>query len=146
MPFAHRIHPALSLAAFRFWDSVSVAQATRAFIDYSDDPLFDPRHVMISDARGVTVVEGDLHLILHSVANLVPRFRRFPAGIRSVVLVPDEMALSHARMLQKALSWTSPISLVTTFFVDEAMVLAGHPGLALDPLLPGMPGRVAAQP
>lgn len=140
MSFAHRIHPALNLAAFRFTDSVSVAQATRAFIDYCDDPQFDPSHVMISDSREVVEIEADLHRILYSIANLVPRFRRFPAGSRSIVLVPDDRVLSHARMLQKALSWASPISLMTTFSVEEAMAMTGHPGLALDPLLPGMPG------
>ena len=146
MSFAHRIHPALNLAAFRFTDSVSVAQATRAFIDYCDDPQFDPLHVMVSDSREVITVEADLHRILYSVANLVPRFRRFPAGTRSIVLVPDDRVLSHVRMLQKALSWTSPIRLFTTFSEEDAMALSGHPGLALDRLLPGFPARVAVQP
>lgn len=136
MPFAHRIHPSLGLAVFRFWGAMSVAQGTKAFLDYFDDPAFNRQHVMVTDGRMVNQVEADLTRILYNVANLIPKIRTFPAQTRSIVIVPDEMVLSHIRMVQKALSWTSSITMLTTFSPDEAMDMAGHPGLALEPLLP----------
>lgn len=146
MSYAIRIHPDLGLAAFRFQGAVSVAQATRAFLDYIRMPGFDPTHLMLSDARQVTSVEADFHRIFYHVANLLPHLGQFPKGSRSLLLLNGEPALGHIQTLSKVLSWSSHIRMTSTQSEREAMALVAqtHPAAASQPMESLMPALSTA--
>lgn len=135
------IHPDRRLALFRFWGEVTVAQATRAFLDYTRDPLFDAGHVMLTDGRAVSRVEADFQGIFYNVSTLLPQLRRFRAGALSIVLVADPVVEAQVETLAKVLGWSSQIRMLSVWSESEALRLAEQSGAAaatgLDDLLVG---------
>ena len=137
MTYAIQIHPQEHLAGFLFHGPVSVAQGTRAFLDYIRMPGFDPTHNMLTDARDVTAVEADFHRIFFHVANLLPQLGHFPKGSLSVVLLAGEPVLGHIQTLSKVLEWSSNIRMVSTRDESQALQLLGvRAGLSCDDLVP----------
>jgi hypothetical protein len=131
---AFTIRSELNLVCFRFHDTVSIADARKAFEDYVTHPGFDPAYVMLTDARRVTNIEANFSGILAEVQALARYLRRFEKGALSVVLVSGNTTFGMVRMLEQILDFTSRIKMRVAWTEQEVFDLAGVTGLEFSAL------------
>jgi hypothetical protein len=143
MPYDLTVLPQARLALFRFHGMVTVAEAKAAFEDYVAHPGFDPRFVMLSDARAVTEIDATFGAIFVNVLGLGGLLRRFSDEALSVVLVEEGMVFGMVRMLEQVLDALSRIKMRIAWTVEEAATLTGRPAEALHALLAGHTPRQA---
>lgn len=136
MPQSYRIQSELQLAAFRLEGTLSVEEGADIFLAYFRDPAFDPRHVMVTDARGVTEIETTFLSVFTRVIRLAPELAHFREPVLSVILVSSQTVFGYARMLEQILDMTAKIRLRPVWTIDEALALLDRPGLDLASVFP----------
>lgn len=125
MPYSISIHAERNLAVFTFSGEVSTSQAKQAFLDYVAMDGFDPRYVMLSDARDVTQIDAQFFEIYANIQGLSKPLKKFERGALSVVLVADELVFGMTRMLEQVLELLSGIKMRVTRCETDALHLCG---------------------
>lgn len=127
-----RIQPDRGLATFHFHGKLTVSEGADLFLAYVRDPVFDPRHAMICDARGVTQIEASFLSIFTRVARLAPQLAAFREPVVSAVLVNSDTVFGYVRMLEQILDMTTVIKMRPVWTEAEALALAGQSGQRFD--------------
>lgn len=122
MKYRIDVFPEHEIALFHMCGHVTVKEAKQCFLEYVAHPEFHPNYVMLTDARGVTEIDGTYRDILFGVMGLVAPLRRFKKQALSVVLVDSDLAFGMGHILQQVLDSVSPIRMRLT--EDEATALA----------------------
>ncbi|NBZ86538.1 hypothetical protein [Stagnihabitans tardus] len=130
MPHRYRIQPERELATFLFNGKLTVAEGAELFLDYVRAADFNPQHVMLCDARGVTEIEASFLSIFTKVARLAPELSRFRHPVVSVVLVSNQTVFGYVRMLEQILDMTTVIKMRPVWTEEEALALAGRTELS----------------
>jgi len=134
MTFEFSLHDDRNLAFFRMPAQISVSGCADLLRRYVEDPRFDPRRNMLTDATGVTEIDASFLSIIVAVERLAPLLRRFPEKADSVLLVASGHSFGMARMMQQVVEPVSTLRFHITHDVAEALHLAGQPDTDLDAL------------
>ena len=126
MPQSYRIQSGLDLAAFRLEGKLSVEEAADLFLAYFRDPGFNPCHVMLTDARGVTEIETTFLAVFSRIIRLAPQLASFREPVLSVILVSSQTVFGYARMLEQILDMTAKIQVRPVWSEAEALDLLGR--------------------
>lgn len=103
------IIPEKRIALFDFQGDMSVSDGRQVFLDYVRWNNFDPKHVMMTDARKVTSVSATFAQVFAAVQTLREQLGNFERGALSIVLVQNSNQFAYARMLEQILDFLSPI-------------------------------------
>lgn len=145
MPYSISIRADRDLAIFTFSGKVCTSQAKQAFLDYVAMDGFDPRYVMLSDAREVTQIDAQFFEIYANIQGLSKPLKKFERGALSVVLVSDDLVFGMTRMLEQVLELFSGIKMRVTRSEANALELCGLSDISFDALTPKGPGHDARQ-
>ncbi|MCT4556889.1 MAG: hypothetical protein N4A61_02405 [Pelagimonas sp.] len=119
MPYTIFVDPEQRASFFRFYGKMTAEDGRAAFLEYLDNPLFDPTYVMMTDARQVTGISGSYVDIMYKVMGLSRQVRRFPAGAPSYILTSQDYQTGMARLLQTVLDLCSPIKVILISDIQE---------------------------
>lgn len=131
MAYRFSVVPQKSVTYFKFWDDVTVASAKEAFVQYTRDPNFNPKYLMVTDARDVTEIHATFQGVLFGVEGLRDLLAQFDRGTISAILVSDSTQFGYVRMLEQVLDFLSPIKVRVAYNERELFQLAGRPDLTL---------------
>ncbi|MFY0623019.1 MAG: hypothetical protein JXQ89_15135 [Pelagimonas sp.] len=123
MPTSFQIFSDENIALFRMDGNISVRDGRQLFLDYTSHPDFDPTHRMFTDATGVTKIDASFADIIKALMGMPKLLRQFEKGASSVILVGNSTSFGVGRMLESALSATSPIEMTITDDTEEACAL-----------------------
>ncbi|MDZ4085924.1 MAG: hypothetical protein U1E69_03885 [Tabrizicola sp.] len=107
MAYRFSVVPHKSVTYFKFWDDVTVASAKEAFVQYTRDPNFNPKYLMVTDAREVTEIHATFQGVLFGVEGLRDLLAKFDRGTISAILVSDSTQFGYVRMLEQVLDFLS---------------------------------------
>jgi hypothetical protein len=128
------IIPEKGIALFDFQGDMSVNEGRQVFLEYVSCNNFDPKHVMMTDARKVTSVSATFAQVFAAVQTLREQLGNFDRGALSIVLVQNSNQFAYARMLEQILDFLSPITIRVAYNEEEALSLAARSERSLSEL------------